>query len=238
MKRFHLILFAALVSASTAANLTLNWNDNSNNEDGFLIERSLDGTTFGTIGDVPADVTTYEDADLAPQTEYFYRVRAYNTFGNSGYSNVASGTTPAEGFPPSAPGSVELIIPGRLTNISSRGPVAVGADIVIGGFTIEGGPVNVLIRAVGPTLDDFGVPDPLSDPQLTILLGGVTVASNDNWSGQEIADAAAAVGAFPLPVGSSDSAIIGILPAGQYTTHLSGVGGATGVALLEIYAVP
>jgi hypothetical protein len=236
MKRLLLPLFA-LATVAYGATLTLNWNDNSNNEDGFLIERSLDGTTFGTIGDVPADVTTYEDADLAPETEYFYRVRAYNTFGNSGYSNVASGTTPAEGFPPAAPGSVDLTIPGRLTNISSRGPVAVGADIVIGGFTIEGGPVKILIRAVGPTLADFGVPNVLGDPQLTILLGGVVVASNDNWSGQEIADAAAAVGAFPLPVGSSDSAILGTLPAGQYTTHLSGVGGATGVALIEIYEV-
>lgn len=221
-----------------AAELTLNWNDNSNNEDGFLIERGIDGTNFVTVGDTPADVTTFVDGSLAPETEYFYRVRAYNQFGNSGYSNVASAITPAEGFPPSAPGSVDLTLPGRLTNISTRGPVAVGDEIVIGGFTIEGGPTKVLIRAVGPTLTDFGVAGALSDPQVTVLLGGVEIATNDNWSGQDIADAAALVGAFPLPVGSNDSAILGTLPAGQYTTHLSGVGGATGVALLEIYEVP
>jgi len=234
-----LILFLLLVPVVVfAAELTLNWNDNSTNENGFLIERGLDGTNFVTVADTPADVTTYKDTGLDPSTEYFYRVRAYNDFGNSGYSNIASATTPAIGTPPGAPGNLDLTLPGRLTNISSRGPVAVGAEVVIGGFTIEGGPAKILIRAVGPSLAPYGINNPLADPSLTVLLGGVQVAFNDNWSGQEIADAAAQVGAFALPVGSKDSALIGTLPAGQYTTQLRGVGGTTGVALLEVYAVP
>ena len=75
----------ATAVSSTQINLT--WVDNSNNEDGFKIERKVGGGSFTQIATVGADVTTYADTGLTPNTTYTYRVRAYNSAGNSAYSN-------------------------------------------------------------------------------------------------------------------------------------------------------
>ena len=78
---------------STQINLT--WTDNANNETGFEVERSTDGVNFGKIADVGANTTSYQNTGLNPSTRYWYRVRAKNAGGNSGYSNVADATTQA-----------------------------------------------------------------------------------------------------------------------------------------------
>ncbi|MBI3031702.1 MAG: fibronectin type III domain-containing protein, partial [Candidatus Rokubacteria bacterium] len=80
-----------------AAQLTLTWADNSDNEDGFRIERKIGtGGTFGEIATVGANVITYVDPGLGAATTYCYRLLAYNTAGASPYSNEACGTTPQE----------------------------------------------------------------------------------------------------------------------------------------------
>lgn len=90
--------------ASACDQIDLTWYDNSDNEDGFKIERSLDASNFDQIDTVGANVTTYSNTGLAENTLYWYRVRAYNAGGNSGYSNIANDTTPAcPGEPPAAP---------------------------------------------------------------------------------------------------------------------------------------
>ena len=86
-------LFAFLADAG-AAQFTLSWTDNSSNESGFRIERSSNGTSFSEIATVGANVITYVDSGLAGSTQYWYRIRAYNTAGNSAYSNTATGITP------------------------------------------------------------------------------------------------------------------------------------------------
>jgi hypothetical protein len=131
----------------------------------------------------------------------------------------------------------------KLTNVSTRAPVGTGGNILIAGFTVTG-PLTktVLIRAIGPTLATFQVTGVLADPQLAVYRGGSTVlASNDNWGGVAAAALSAAfdqVGAFALPTASRDAATLVTLPAGSYTVQVSGVGGGTGIALLEIYEVP
>jgi hypothetical protein len=77
----------------SSSQINLSWTDNSNNETGFKVERSTDGTTFTQIATVGANVTMYVNTGLSPLTRYYYRVRAYNTGGNSAYSNIASAKT-------------------------------------------------------------------------------------------------------------------------------------------------
>ncbi len=80
-------------SPPSAYTMNLSWTDNASNESGFVIERGLDGAIFAPIGTAAADATAYADSGLASGTTYYYRVRAMNFMGNSGYSNVASAST-------------------------------------------------------------------------------------------------------------------------------------------------
>jgi hypothetical protein len=131
----------------------------------------------------------------------------------------------------------------RLVNASARAFVGAGDGILIPGFVITGsGTVKLLVRAIGPALTAFGVPGVLADPQLTLYQGSTEVASNNDWStaanATDVAAAASAAGAFALTPGSRDAALLVTLPAGAYTAAVSGVNGATGTALVEVYVVP
>ncbi len=86
---------ALSANAGSASSISLSWTDNANDEDGFLIERSLDGTNFGQIASVGSNTQGYSDSGRTPETTYHYRVAAYNAVGNSAYSNSAQATTPA-----------------------------------------------------------------------------------------------------------------------------------------------
>jgi hypothetical protein len=127
----------------------------------------------------------------------------------------------------------------RLINLSARNRVGTGEDILIAGFSIVGaGSKQVLIRAVGPTLGSFGVPNPLADPTLKVIDSrGVTVGANDNWVAA-LAATFVQVGAFPLVAASRDAALLVTLPAGgTYTLQVSGVNNSTGEALIEVYEI-
>ena len=88
-------------SALSQTQIKLTWNDNSSDETGFKIERSLDGSTgWSQIGVTLANVAVYTDTNLTCNTPYFYRVRAYNTSGDSSYSNTSNATTTACPPPP------------------------------------------------------------------------------------------------------------------------------------------
>lgn len=134
----------------------------------------------------------------------------------------------------------------RLVNLSTRALVGTGENVAVAGFVVEGGPKRVLIRGVGPTLANFGLPPAnlLADPRLHLVAsGGSTISSNEDW-GAVSGDAATLAqvmkdcGAFELPAGSKDAALLVTLSPGAYTVQLTGTGASTGVALLEIYEVP
>jgi len=128
----------------------------------------------------------------------------------------------------------------RLVNISARGIVGSGTSIMTGGFVITGNSTEtILIRAVGPTLSNYGVTGVLAQPTLTVYnASGTSVASNTIWGGgSTLSSAMTQVGAFALPSTSADSAVLVTLPAGAYTVQVSGVNGTTGNALVEIYEV-
>jgi uncharacterized delta-60 repeat protein len=132
----------------------------------------------------------------------------------------------------------------RLVNVSTRLLVGTGEAVAIPGVVINGPQSKrILVRAVGPTLALFGVGGTLVDPQLTLVDGnGFAVAANDNWTAApnatELAAAAASAGAFALPADSKDAALLVSVPPGSYTALVSGIGGTTGVALVEVYEVP
>jgi hypothetical protein len=127
----------------------------------------------------------------------------------------------------------------RIVNLSIRTNVGSGTSSLTVGLAINGsGSKQLLIRAVGPTLATFGVAGVLNNPQLSILnSAGVVIYSDVAWGGgASLASVFAAVGAFALPVTSADSALDVSLAAGApYTVQVSGVGGASGVALAEVY---
>lgn len=82
-----------------SATVNLTWTDNANNETGFKVERSTDGSNFTEIADITtADTQTYQDASANEGTTYHYRVLAYNTTGSSAFSNVAQTTTGTTGI--------------------------------------------------------------------------------------------------------------------------------------------
>ena len=128
-------------------------------------------------------------------------------------------------------------------NASTRAYVGTGEGVLIPGFVVGGtGTLRLLIRAVGPGLAAFGVTGTLADPTITLYRGSTVLASNDNWSAAgnatDIATTTTAVGAFALADGSRDAVILTTLVPGSYTAVVSGVGGTSGTALVELYVVP
>ena len=129
----------------------------------------------------------------------------------------------------------------RLVNISSRGRVTPDDGLLIGGFIVTGNfPKTLLIRGIGPALTNFGIDGALADPALTIYQDGKAIATNEGWANNPaITTAAIQTGAFALPSGSKDAAVLITLNPGAYTAQIkSAKNASSGVALIEIYEVP
>ena len=128
---------------------------------------------------------------------------------------------------------------GRTLNLSALARVRTGDGLLISGFVVQGPAYKrILIRAIGPTLGLVGIAGALADPLLSVYSGGAIVATSDDWASPTVAAASKAVGAFALPDGSKDAALVITLAPGAYTIHVSGKNGSDGIALLEIYEVP
>jgi hypothetical protein len=137
-------------------------------------------------------------------------------------------------------GSPALANDGRLLNLSTRGQVLADAGALIAGFVVSGtGPHTFLLRGVGPALGSYGVANPVPNPRLDLYSGQTVVLSNDDWSTQanpaQVSQLATQVGAFDLPFGSRDAALVATLQPGIYTVLVNPVGGVTGVGLVELY---
>ena len=120
--------------------IDLTWADNSSNEESFRIERSNDGVSFSPLATVAAGVTNYSNTGLNSGVTYYYRVYAANVAGNSTYSNIANGTTPASA--PSAPTnlSASAQVSGKGRNKSYAGSIDLSWSDTSSneaGFTVE-----------------------------------------------------------------------------------------------------
>jgi hypothetical protein len=133
--------------------------------------------------------------------------------------------------------------PGRLANLSTRTKIAFVGDTFTLGFNLAGPEkATLLIRGIGPALGRFGVDTALVAPRLEVHRGATLIAANEGWSRDAsstaaIVQAAASVGAFVLTPGEADAAVLLTLDAGSYTATLSGLNGATGDVLAEVYDV-
>jgi hypothetical protein len=136
------------------------------------------------------------------------------------------------------------ITPTKLANISTRGFVDTDDNVMIGGFIVGAGLGNngsgsekVVVRAIGPSLIPFGIPNALPDPTLELHDGnGNIIAANDNWKdgGQAVEIQASGL----APSDDLESAILKIVPAGPYTAIVRGNANEVGVGLVEAYNLP
>jgi Kelch motif protein/galactose oxidase-like protein len=133
----------------------------------------------------------------------------------------------------------------NLGNISTRGFVDTGDNVMIGGFIVGGGTptgtAQVVVRAVGPSLTASGIAGALADPSLELYDGsGTIIASNDNWKTRpDGTSQQAEIEATTLaPTNDSESALVRTLAPGNYTVIVRGNNGTTGVGLFEAYHLP
>jgi hypothetical protein len=137
-----------------------------------------------------------------------------------------------------SPGTTSL-----LGNISTRGFVQTGDNVMIGGFIVQGtGAKRVVIRAIGPELTQHGITNPLADPTLELHNAtGALIGFNDNWQttilgGVITSDQVSDIqNSGHVPTAASESAIIANLTPGNYTAIVRGVNNTTGVGLVEVY---
>ncbi|NIT23898.1 MAG: hypothetical protein GTN53_15465, partial [Candidatus Aminicenantes bacterium] len=132
---------------------------------------------------------------------------------------------------------------------STRNFVSTGDNITIEGFVVDGSdPKRILIKGLGPSLGDFGVPTPLSNPRIELYAGAVLVAANDDWGTTNplcgapviLCEGALAIqgtGQDPCAGGGTgcnqEAALLVTLPPGDYSVFLRGVSGGTGIGLVE-----
>jgi hypothetical protein len=153
---------------------------------------------------------------------------------NSTYTAILRGANNETGVGVVEAYDLDRSVDSKLANISTRGLVDIGDNVMIGGSIVTGSnPANVLFRAIGPSLANFGVGDTLQDPVLELHDGnGGTIAVNDNW--RDAQEAAITATSIP-PMDNRESAILAMLPPGAYTAVVRGKDDSIGVALVEAY---
>jgi len=157
-----------------------------------------------------------------------------------GYTAVMGGVNGTTGIGLVEAYDLDPAADSRLANISTRGPVQAGDDVLIGGIIVRGSDAQkVIVRAIGPSLGGKGVSGALADPTLELHdSDGALLAANDNW--RETQEAEILASTVP-PSDDLESAIVTSLPGSPsgigYTAIVRGVNESTGVALAEFFAL-
>lgn len=177
-----------------------------------------------------------EAAGFAPENDLESAIIA--TLDPAAYTAIVSGKNATSGVGLVEAYDLDATADSQVVNISTRGFVESGSNVMIGGFILGNGTgtTNLVIRGLGPSLTAAGVVGALADPTLELHDGdGAVVMSNDNWRDSqpcELED----TGLQPLD--DLEAAMIVTLPTGAYTAIVTGKGGGTGVGLVELYRLP
>jgi hypothetical protein len=213
--------------------------------------RTLSGGTTGLSGPFGVVVDTVNsELVVANNANNSITVYTRTASGNTAPLRTLSGALTGLG-PRFIDVTTTATVEARLTNLSTRGLVQTGDNVLIGGFIIEGDTSKrVLVRAIGPTLGPppFNVMGALPNPEVTLVAGQTPIARNNDWQDQSDptcanaglicgapTDIAATLLAPPNPL---EAAILITLLPGPYTAIVSGFEGATGVGLVEVFEVP
>jgi hypothetical protein len=125
-----------------------------------------------------------------------------------------------------------------LANISTRGFVQTGNEVMIGGFMLGGSsnPTDIAVRALGPSLNSSGLSNVLEDPTLELHnANGTIMVSNDDWQSDPVSAAALTANGLALPDPKEAGIFTSLAPPGQFTAILAGKNGGIGIGLVEIY---
>ena len=180
-----------------------------------------------------------QNSGLAPNKDAESAIIATLT-PNQGYTAIVRGKNGTTGVGVVEAFDLEQGAASKLGNISTRGFVDVDDNVMIAGLIVSptnGTTTKVLVRALGPTLGDFGVPNALANPTLDLVnASGTTIRSNDNWKDdpQQRSEIEAANLA---PSHDQEAALVETITPGAYTAIVRGSGRTTGVGLVEIYNI-
>ena len=172
-----------------------------------------------------------DGSSISGATSSTYTIASTQTTDAGSYTVVV---TNSAGSVTSNPIVLTILAP-RLYSLAVRTALAAN-QILIVGFTMSGGAKNVLLRAAGPTLGAFGVPETMVDPKLDLYRGSTLITSNDNWGGSpSLAATFTSAGAFAYASATSlDAALVASIDGGR-TAHVYGP--AAGAVLVEGYDV-
>lgn len=211
----------ALVGGAAGGGVVLGWRDAAENEATFRVERrAASGGAWQEIGSARANTVTFKDETAVNGVAYAYRVVAQNARGVSAPSNEVMVTARRATTAPEA----------WVSNVSLRTTLAAGQTVIVG-FAVGEGDKEVLLRAAGPALRQFGLNAVVAAPRLELFRGGTRLAENAGWQ----AGAGAAMtrlGAFAFAEGSADAALLRTVE-GSHTAQVSGSG--PGAVLVEVY---
>jgi len=176
-----------------------------------------------------------QNSGVAPENDLEAAIVATLPAGNNGYTAVVRGKNNTTGVGLIEAYDLDRAADSRLANISTRGLVQTGTNVMIGGFIVGGeGNARVILRAIGPSLTQSGVANALADPTLQLVdENGSLLESNDNWRTDP--DQAEIAAAGVAPQNDLESALLASIPPGSYTAIVAGNNSGTGVGLIEAY---
>jgi hypothetical protein len=210
------------------ANPTLEIRDSSNT----LVASNNDWKTSQIGGLITSDqVAEITASQLAPGHDLESAIIAnlepgrYTAIVRGGGNTVGTGLVDAFDLSPSSSA--------RLANVATRGLIQPGDGLMIAGFIVQNGPINVAVRAIGPSLTIFGITDALPDTTLQLRdVNGSIVMENDDWKTHQQQEL---IASGLQPSHDLEAALITTIPPGQYTAQVRGKGQASGIGVVEVY---